>query len=111
MIRARRGWTGEKLRSTWTAHPAKVHLFCLLLCYSQRFFVMAFPRESQEAFFAGHVAAFQSWAVFQKSSSTTTAPPPSNGCWPALGGRAAGVYRLSLPPPVREQLLPAGRGP
>ena len=36
----------------------KVHLFCLRLCYSQRFFVMAFPRQSQEAFFAGHVAAF-----------------------------------------------------
>ena len=31
----------------------------LRLCYSQRFFVMAFPRESHEAFFAGHVAAFQ----------------------------------------------------
>ena len=31
----------------------KVHLFCLRLCYSQRFFVMVFPRESQEGFFAG----------------------------------------------------------
>ena len=40
-------------------HLTKVHLFCLRLCYSQRFFVMAFPREGQEAFFAGHVAAFQ----------------------------------------------------
>ena len=37
----------------------KVHLFCLRLCYSQRFFVMAFPKENQEGFFAGHVAAFQ----------------------------------------------------
>ncbi len=36
-------------------HPTKVHLFCLRLCYSQRFFVMAFPGESQEGFFAGHV--------------------------------------------------------
>ena len=40
-------------------HLTKVHLFCLRLCYSQRFFVLAFPKESQEAFFAGHVAAFQ----------------------------------------------------
>lgn len=38
---------------------SKVHLFCLRLCYSQRFFAMAFPRQSQEAFFAGHVAAFE----------------------------------------------------
>ncbi len=37
----------------------KVHLFCLSLCYSQRFFVMAFLKENQEGFFAGHVAAFQ----------------------------------------------------
>ncbi len=39
-------------------HLSKVQLFCLRLCYSQRPFVMAFPRQSQEAFFAGHVAAF-----------------------------------------------------
>lgn len=35
-----------------------IHLFCLRLCYSQRFCIFAFPRQSQEAFFAGHVAAF-----------------------------------------------------
>ena len=66
-------------------HLTKVHLFCLRLCYSQRFFVMAFPvmafpKESQEAFFAGHVAAFQELGGVPKSSSTTTCPPPSNGC-------------------------------
>ena len=37
----------------------KVQLFCLRLCYSKRPFVMAFLRQSQEAFFAGHVAAFE----------------------------------------------------
>lgn len=36
----------------------KVYLLCLRLCYSQRFFVMAFPRESQEGFFAVHMATF-----------------------------------------------------
>ena len=37
----------------------KVQVFCLRLCYSQRPFAMAFLRQSQEAFFAGHVAAFE----------------------------------------------------
>ena len=36
-----------------------VNLFCLRLCYSQRFWIIAFPRQSQEAFFAGHVASFE----------------------------------------------------
>ena len=36
-----------------------VNLFCLRLCYSQRFFVVAYPRQSREAFFAGHVASFE----------------------------------------------------
>ena len=35
-----------------------IYLFCLRLCYSQRFCIFAFPRQSQEAFFAGHVLAF-----------------------------------------------------
>jgi transposase len=35
-----------------------VRLFCFRLCYSQKSFVMAFPTERREAFFAGHVAAF-----------------------------------------------------
>jgi transposase len=33
-------------------------LFCLRLCYSQRFFVVAYPRQTKEAFYTGHVAAF-----------------------------------------------------
>jgi transposase len=37
---------------------AKVHLFCMRLCVSHRPFLAAFPRQSQEAFLAGHVAAF-----------------------------------------------------
>ena len=37
----------------------KVQMFCLRLCYSQRPFAMAFLRQSQEAFSAGHVAAFE----------------------------------------------------
>jgi transposase len=36
----------------------KVELFVMRLCYSRKLFVMAFPTERQEAFFAGHVAAF-----------------------------------------------------
>lgn len=35
-----------------------VHLFCMRLCYSRRLFMMAFPAQTQEAFFAGHVQAF-----------------------------------------------------
>jgi transposase len=35
-----------------------VRLFCFRLCYSQKPFVMAFPTERREAFFAGHVTAF-----------------------------------------------------
>ena len=38
-----------------------VHLFCARLRYSGAPFVMAFPCERQEAFFAGHVAAFAFW--------------------------------------------------
>jgi transposase len=33
-------------------------LFVMRLCYSRKPFVMAFPAQKQEAFFAGHVAAF-----------------------------------------------------
>jgi transposase len=35
-----------------------VRLFCFRLCYSQKSFVMAFPTERREAFFAGHLAGF-----------------------------------------------------
>jgi len=36
----------------------KVQVFVMRLCYSRKIFVMAFPNQKQEAFFAGHVAAF-----------------------------------------------------
>jgi transposase len=36
-----------------------VQLFCMRLCYSRRLFMMAFPSQKQEAFFAGHVQAFR----------------------------------------------------
>lgn len=36
----------------------EIQLFCLRLCYSTKPFVMAFPHQKQEAFFEGHVAAF-----------------------------------------------------
>ena len=35
-----------------------VQLFYMKLCYSRRTFMMAFPNQRQEAFFAAHVAAF-----------------------------------------------------
>jgi transposase len=37
----------------------EANLFCLRLCYSTRFFVGAYPRQTKEAFYAGHVAAFE----------------------------------------------------
>lgn len=36
-----------------------VQLFVMRLCYSRRIFVMVFPNQKQEAFLAGHVAAFE----------------------------------------------------
>jgi len=39
-----------------------VQLFLMRLCYSRRLFVMAFPAQKQEAFFAGHVRAFHFFA-------------------------------------------------
>jgi transposase len=36
-----------------------VQLFVLRLCYSRKIFVMAFPSQKQECFYAGHVAAFE----------------------------------------------------
>ena len=35
-----------------------VQIFVLRLCYSRKIFVMAFPTQKQECFYAGHVAAF-----------------------------------------------------
>jgi hypothetical protein len=35
-----------------------VEIFVMRLCYSRKIFVMAFPSQKQECFFAGHVAAF-----------------------------------------------------
>jgi len=42
--------------------PVTVQLFCMRLCYSRRLFMMAFPAQTQEAFFAGHVHAFHFFA-------------------------------------------------
>lgn len=39
-----------------------VQLFCMRLCYSRRLFMMAFPAQTQEAFFTGHVQAFHFFA-------------------------------------------------
>ncbi len=36
-----------------------VQIFVMRLCYSRKIFVMAFPSQKQESFFAGHVAGFQ----------------------------------------------------
>ncbi len=35
-----------------------VQIFYMRLCYSRKLFMMAFPTQNQEAFFAGHVQAF-----------------------------------------------------
>lgn len=39
-------------------NQTKVQLFLMKLCYSRRTFLMAFPSQKQEAFFEGHVRAF-----------------------------------------------------
>ncbi len=39
-----------------------VQLFYMRLCYSRRLFMMAFPAQTQEAFFSGHVQAFHFFA-------------------------------------------------
>lgn len=36
----------------------QVQLFVMRLCYSRKLFVMAYPTQKQESFFAGHVGAF-----------------------------------------------------
>jgi transposase len=36
----------------------KAQLFYMRLCYSRKLFMMAFPRQNQESFLLGHVAAF-----------------------------------------------------
>ena len=39
--------------------PTKVHLFQMRACFSGACFVVAFERETQQAFLEGHVAAFE----------------------------------------------------
>ena len=51
--------TGERHRSFWDGVQQKVFVFVMHLSYSRRTFVMAFPLEKQEAFFYGHVRAFE----------------------------------------------------
>ena len=49
---------GEGVASIGEARVT-VQLFLMRLCYSRRTFVMAFPSQRQEAFWEGHVRAFQ----------------------------------------------------
>ena len=42
----------------FNGQQVKVQLFYMKLSYSRRTFMMAFPSQKQESFFAGHVAAF-----------------------------------------------------
>ena len=53
---------GEGVASIAGARAA-VQLFVMRLCYSRRTFIMAFPSQRQEAFFDGHVRAFQHFQV------------------------------------------------
>jgi len=48
---------GEAI-ATVAGERITVQLFYMRLCYSRRLFMMAFPTQKQEAFFAGHVQAF-----------------------------------------------------
>ena len=50
-------WGGEAI-ATVAGERVTVQLFYMRLCYSRRLFMMAFPTQKQEAFFAGHVQAF-----------------------------------------------------
>lgn len=56
---------GQDAQVDWGEALATIHgvqqtvqVFVMTLCYSRRTFVMAFPSQRQEAFFAGHEAAF-----------------------------------------------------
>jgi len=60
---------GEDAQVDWgeaevilNSEQVTVQLFTMRLCYSRRLFMMAFPTQKQEAFFAGHVAAFHFFA-------------------------------------------------
>ena len=60
---------GQDAQADWgearvilAGEPTTVQLFVMRLCYSHRMFAMAFPTQRQEAFFAGHVAAFTFFA-------------------------------------------------
>lgn len=46
-----------------------VQIFVLRLCYSRKIFVMAFPTQKQECFYAGHVAAFAYFGGFPRRLS------------------------------------------
>ena len=48
--------------ATIAGHTQPIQLFVMRLCYSRRLFVMAFPSQKQECFFAGHIHAFQHFA-------------------------------------------------
>ena len=50
---------GTRAQVEMAGERVVVQLFVLRLCYSRQPFVMAFPTQRQEAFFAGHVAAFR----------------------------------------------------
>jgi len=60
-----------------------VQLFVMRLCYAHRTFAIAFPTQRQEAFFAGHVAAFTFFGGVPQRMSydnlTTLWPPSSPG--------------------------------
>jgi transposase len=75
-----------------TGERQTVQLFIMRLNYSRRSFVMAFPSQKQEAFFAGHVAAFHHFGgVPQRISYDNLATAVSPG-YPGYQGSPAGPF-------------------
>ncbi len=79
------------------------------LCYSRKLFMMAFPAQTQEAFFEGHVQAFH---YFGGVPHRITYDNLKAAVRKLLEGHRSGgtsrLCRLAQPLPVRELLLHAG---
>jgi hypothetical protein len=59
----------------------KVQVFVMHLCYSRRTFVMTFPAQKQEAFFYGHVRAFEFFGGVPHRDAAMTICLPLSSRW------------------------------
>jgi transposase len=83
-----------------------VHVFVMTLCYAHRTFVMAVPTQRQDAFLAGHEAAFRFFGGVPHRISYDTLPPSKSA------SRAApGLNRTPSPPSAVIPALPPTSAP